>query len=94
MVYIDKVRYTTDQHGCEVIAYLKWTNILYESATKECSKKQMIEFINKNPNYTKTKYIKHGLWTEGEDVRVVDNSYLRTDANNIRRDNLGELPRY
>jgi hypothetical protein len=94
MVYIDKVRYTTDQHGCEVITHLKWTNNLYESASKECTKQQMINFIKQNPNCTKTKYIKLGLWSEGEDVRVVENSYLRTDANDIKRDNLGALPRY
>lgn len=94
MVYIDKVRYTIDQHGCEVISYVKWTNNLYENASKESSKQQMIEFINQNPNCTKTKYIKFGLWTVGEDVRVVDNSYLRTDSNNIKGDNLGALPRY
>lgn len=94
MVYIDKVRYGIDQHGCEVITHLKWTNNLYESASKECTKQQMIDFIKQNPNCTKTKYIKLGLWIQGEDVRVVENSYLRTDANNIKRDNLGALPRY
>ena len=36
----------------------------------------------------------YGHWTAGEDVRVVDNRYLRTDANNIKADNLGSLPRY
>lgn len=54
----------------------------------------MINFINEHPNVTKTKYYRYGNWTVGEDVRVVDNSYLRTDANNIKSDNLGSLPRY
>ena len=94
MVYIDKVHYETDQHGCQVIAKVKWTNDLYESATKECTKAQMIDFINKNLNQTKTKYYRYGSWTEGEDVRVVSNSYIRTDANNYLSDNLGSLPTY
>ena len=94
MVYIDKVHYEVDQHGCEVISKLKWTNNLTENATKESSKKQMIEFINQNPNCTKTKYYRYGNWTVGEDVRVVENEYLRTDANRIKSDNLGNLPRY
>ncbi len=94
MVYIDKVHYEKDQHGCEVISKLKWTNSLNETAINECSKKQMIEFINKNPNCTKTKYYRCGSWTVGEDIRVVENEYLRTDANRIKRDNLGNLPRY
>ncbi len=54
----------------------------------------MINFINQNPNCTKTKYIKIGRRIVGEDVRVIESSYLRTDANYIKRDNLGELPRY
>lgn len=43
----------------------------------------------------KTKYkLSDGVYREGEDIRVVDNEYLRTDANNKRADNLGYLPRY
>ena len=95
MVYIDKVHYVTDEHGCEVIGDVKWTNNLYEDATKECTKQQMIEFINKDSNNkVKTKYFRYGSWVEGEDVRAVDNRYLRTDANNTKSDNLGNLPRY
>lgn len=95
MVYIDAVHYDTDSHGCEVITKLKWTNILSEQATKTCTKQKMIDFINENPNITKTKYRNsRGLWTIGEDVRVVDDAYLRTDSNNIKKDNLGLLPRF
>ncbi len=95
MVYIDAVHYETDLHGCEVLSKLKWTNTLTEQAIEVCSKQAMIDFINKNPNCTKTKYYKPYIgWVEGEDVRVVDNSYLRTDSNNTKADNLGNLPRF
>lgn len=94
MVYIDAVHYELDSYGYEYIAKMKWTNNLYSQATDECTKSQMISFINNNPNVTKTKYYRYGSWVVGEDVRVVDNRYLRTDANNIKADNLGELPRY
>ncbi|MEG3007382.1 MAG: DUF3892 domain-containing protein [Oscillospiraceae bacterium] len=99
MVYIDAVHYETDSHDCEVITKLKWTNVLSEQATDVCTKQQMIDFINRNSNDTKTKYlINNGWsvlhWTSGEDVRVVDNSYLRTDSNQIKNDNLGNLPRF
>jgi len=94
MVYIDKVHYEQDRYGNECIANVKWTNDLYSAATKECTKRDMINFINEHPNVTKTKYYRYGNWAVGEDVRVVDNSYLRTDANNIKADNLGSLPRY
>lgn len=94
MVYIDAVHYEQDYYGNEYIAKLKWTNYLSDQAQNECSKSQMIAFINEIPNRTKTKYFRYGRWVEGEDVRVVDNRYLRTDANNIKSDNLGALPRY
>ena len=85
MVYIDKGRYSTDAHGCNVISKVKWTNDLNEDATSECTKQQMIDFINKNPNVTKTKYKNSwGNWQVGENVRVIDNTYLRTDANNTK----------
>ena len=38
-----------------------------------------------------------GNWKKGEDVRVVIinyRDYLRTDANNIEEDNLGNLPEF
>ena len=94
MVYIDAVHYEQDEYGNEYIARMKWTNYLSPQATDECTKRQKKDFISKNPNCTKTKYYGYGHWTAGEDVRVVDNRYLRTDANNIKADNLGSLPRY
>lgn len=94
MVYIDAVHYEQDLYGYEYIARMKWTNTLSLQAANECTKSQMIDFVNKNPNFTKTKYYRYGRWVEGEDVRVVDNRYLRTDANNYLADNLGSLPRY
>lgn len=95
MVYIDAVHYETDLHGCEFISKVKWTYILTQQATNICTKQEMINFIKNNPNCTKTKYYDRWKgWTVGEDVRVVDNSYLRTDANNFKADNLGSLPRF
>ena len=54
----------------------------------------MIKFINQNPNSAQTKYLRNGYWRTGEDIRVINNKYLRTDANKIEKDNLGELPEY
>lgn len=93
-IYIDAVHYEKI-YGREVITQLKYTPILTEKATRICSKRQMIHFINQQPNCTKTKYYDaiYG-WREGEYVRVVDNTYLRTDSNNIKEDNLGSLQRF
>ena len=94
MIYIDQVHYATDSHGCTVIKSLKWTETLSELATNESTKQVIIDFINKNPNSVKTKFLRNGNWTVGEDVRVVNNSYLRTDANNTAEDNLENLIKY
>lgn len=100
MVYVDTVHYETDSKGNRYIAKLKWTNNLNEQATKTCTKQEMINFIKKNPNCTKTKYwtrksVWDGYsWSVGEDIRVVDDCYLRTDANNTKADNLGNLPEF
>lgn len=94
MVYVDKIHYKKDEHGCKVIAKMKWTNNKNAWATNECTKDEMIKFINQNPNSAQTKYLRNGYWRTGEDIRVINNKYLRTDANKIEKDNLGELPEY
>lgn len=95
MVYVDKVRYAKDSHGNEsYISEIKWTNTLTENADKRCTKADMIKFINNNPGRVHTKYYRFGRWNDGEEIHVVDNSYLRTDKNNIKADNLEDLPRY
>ena len=95
MVYVDKVRYAKDSNGNELyISEMKWTNALSENAYKRCTKAGMIKFINDKPGCAHTKYYRNGRWCDGEEIRVVDNSYLRTDKNNIKADNLENLPRY
>ena len=95
MVYIDKVHYEKDSNGNELyISKMKWTNVLSQSATKECTKAELISYINQYSGQVRTKYYKYGIWWNGEEIHVVDNKYLRTDSNNIRADNLGNLPRY
>ena len=95
MVYVDKVHYAQDKDGNDLyISELKWTNSLYVSATSSCSKTQMIQFIKNNPDLAHTKYFRYGNWVDGEEIHVVDDWYLRTDKNNIKEDNLENLPRY
>ena len=94
MTYIYAVHYVTDQHGCEVIGEVKTSNYLYSDQELRLSKQKVIQLINMGYRF-KTKYkLSDGVYREGEDVRVIDNEYLHTDANNKRADNLGYLPRY
>lgn len=54
------------------------------------SKSSVIEEIKRGENYkTKTEDGKIG-----SDVHIVSNSYIRTDGNEIKKDNLGELKKY
>lgn len=95
MVYVDKVHYTKDSYGNELyISEIMWTNTLTENADNRCTKADMIKFINDNPGCAHTKYYRFDRWYDGEEIHVVDNSYLRTDKNNIKADNLENLPRY
>ena len=94
MVYIDRVRYKKDYYGNEYISDVSWTNSSNSWAIQTCTKNAMINFINQNLGHVKTKYLRNGIWYIGEEVHVVENSYLRTDANNIKADNLGNLPRF
>lgn len=88
MIYIDEVIKNDDN----VIVKVYWiSNQLTVKASKWTTKKDMIEYINGHPGNVKTKYKRNGAWREGEYVHVVDNSYLRTDANNIKQDNLENL---
>ena len=92
MLYIDEVIKDECRHGCEVITHVYYTEHLTQKAFKKCTKRDMINYMNNYPSSTvRTKYKKYGYWFEGDDVHVVDNEFLRTDGNNIREDNLGEL---
>ena len=50
MLYIDQVEKGKDVHGCEVITHVYWTNVINQKASKKCTKREMINFINNNPN--------------------------------------------
>jgi hypothetical protein len=60
------------------------------------TKTNIVEAIDKGISFV-TIYMRDGQWRKGEDVHVVyieNRSYLRTDANRIEADNLGELPTF
>ncbi|NLI90727.1 MAG: DUF3892 domain-containing protein [Peptococcaceae bacterium] len=64
----------------------------------EKTKFEVVSDIESLKKKVKTKYKSNNTWHEGEDVRVVNGDsgykYLRTDSNNIKKDNLGNLPEY
>lgn len=58
------------------------------------TRQQVVSEIDRGTAY-KTAFLRNGQWTAGEDVHVVSvgyERYLRTDRNQVRADNLGNLP--
>jgi len=95
MIYIDKVHYAKDNNGNNLyIQNVKCTRDANVNATEECSKQVIIDFLKNNPGCVRTKYRLNYCFYVGEEVHVVDNKYLRTDANHIKSDNLENLPEY
>jgi len=95
---ISAVRYDTSLNGRR-ISQLRVHSDEGESVgtATTWTKKEVVVSINSGQSF-KTIYEKSdGKWYVGEDVRVIiiDSEYfLRTDANRIKADNLGELPEF
>lgn len=91
MIYIYAVHKNAETG---VIERVKYTDYLGYMKDDESTKRDMISYINAHPYTVKTMYRRGLSWVSGEYVHVVDNEYLRTDANHKREDNLGELIEY
>lgn len=91
MIYIYAVHKNEET---DVIEKVKYTDYLGYEAQNEASKKDMIRHIKVHPYTVKTMYRRGSSWVSGEYVHVVDNEYLRTDANHKTEDNLGEIEQY
>lgn len=91
MIYIYAVHKNAETG---VIERVKYTDYLGYMKDYEATKRDMISYINAHPYTVQTMYRRGLSWVSGEYVHVVDNEYLRTDANHKREDNLGELIEY
>lgn len=93
-LYIDEVEKETIGNNRYIIKYVYATENFYSKAKTRWSKKDMIAFMKANPHIgVKTKYkgLYLNIWMLGEDVKVIDGKYLRTDPNDKTCDNLGRL---
>lgn len=91
MFYIYAVHKSKDDGA---IQQLRYSDRFGEMQIKSCSKASMISHINRYPDTVMTMYVLCSRWVTGEYVHVVDNEYLRTDANDIKADNLANLKEY
>lgn len=100
---ISEVHYEESEDDTKYIAKLKVHEDEGDEVGSESiwTKNEVINKINVGYSFmtiyekdkTKNKEDKDA-WKEGEDVRVFKKKYLRTDANDIEEDNLGELPEF
>ena len=91
MIYIYAVHKNAET---DVIERVKYTDYFGYMKDYEATKRDMISYINAHPYTVKTMHRPDSIWIPGEYVHVVDNEYLRTDANNEKKDNLGKLIEY
>lgn len=91
MIYIYAVHKNAET---DVIERVRYTDYFGYMKDYEATKREMIRHINARPYTVQTMYRRGLSWVSGEYVHVVDNEYLRTDANHKREDNLGELIEY
>ena len=78
--YVTHVRYDENDNAIEKVRLCDGSVF---------TKRQMIIMLN-NWSEAYTYYDSH----VGDHIHIVDNEYLRTDGNHIKRDNLGNLPRF
>ncbi|MEN6411841.1 MAG: DUF3892 domain-containing protein [Veillonellales bacterium] len=94
---ISAVRYDTSSNGRHISHFRVHSDGGESVGTATTwTKNQVVVSINSGQSF-KTIYKKADEWHMGEDVRgiVIDDEYfLRTDANRIKADNLGELPEF
>jgi len=95
---ISAVRYETSSTGRH-ISQLRVHTDGAESVGQATTwtKNQVVTSINAGQRFKTIYKTADDKWHMGEDVRVVvidGESFLRTDANKIKADNLGELPEF
>jgi hypothetical protein len=94
--YIFKICKGNDQSIKEVATKKQIDSKTISKEVEYFSKGEVIQLKNKGNSFF-TIYKDDDGWNPGEEVQVVSRNgkkYLRTDSNEIEKDNLGELPEY
>jgi hypothetical protein len=92
--FISAVRYD-DDHSCIVKVRAHPNNDDKVGTLTEQLRSTVVLKLRTGETYSTILKKPDGGWRIGEDVRVVkigDEYFIRTDANNTKKDNLGELP--
>lgn len=92
---ISKVRYDENQNYITDLFIHKDAGDKVEAGATY-SRQSVVNAIVDGTSFN-TIYKENNKWKDGDEVSVVriDNeNYLRTDSNNVKKDNLGELPEF
>ena len=93
---ISKVRYNSDHNHIDEVE-TRLDNGETIGSPQPMKRIDVVDLIHKMKKFITIKKNSEGKWIKGEDVRTViinGIEYIRTDANNTKSDNLGELPEY
>ena len=66
------------------------------AAEVDIRRDSMLQYVGKETKRVITAYRdeRRNLWREGAEVRQTSKGYLRTDANDLKEDNFGDLPTF
>lgn len=98
--YVSAVRYNNkDEDHIEAVKRhaVSDDNSFNESSYDTMSRSTVVSDINNKWKYLTIVKNERGGWSFGEDIRVVNiegEDFIRTDQNNTKRDNLGNLPTF
>lgn len=92
---ISKVRYDENHNHITDLFIHKDAGVKVK-AGDTYSRQSVVDVITKGASFN-TIYKENSTWKNGakvEIVRIDNENYLRTDSNNVKKDNLGELPEF
>lgn len=93
---ISAVRYDEDRNHIEK-ARVHEDNGDTVGAASEWTRSSVVKAIDKGQTFCTILKTSDGKWKKGQDVHIVvleGKRFIRTDANQVQRDNLGSLPEF
>jgi len=93
---IYEVHYDKDHSRIESVHVKTLSDNTLTDAGEQARAAVAYALLNTRLSY-KTIYKKAGTWVDGEDVRAITidgDNFIRTDSNNTKSDNLGDLAEY
>lgn len=93
---ITRVKYNREHSQIVEVEARRDLGASISSEVYRSARRDVVAARNRGTTFA-TAYMRDSRWSKGEDVRVVTiqgESFIRTDSNSIRADNLGALPEY